>query len=821
MQLPIHSNPTKPTKTTGRKKDHKNRSFDVWARAPYNFVPLPEMVIPSSIVPLDTFKGNTGWVKCELVTKTPMYVRGMMLSEDFRNYSEHVFYQLPQDAKERRASFFTQGDNYPRLPGSTLRGMLRAIIEIITYSKVQPVSEEPIVYRAVADGENTALGRHYKAQIDQSRVRAGYMEKSGSDWYIRPAKPIEGWPFGVIRVAEGEQPRGETLSSLRQRLSGSRWKECRNAYEVNAAGGKIRKFGYEFSAIEPGNQYVLVITDKTPGLRVSKKHPEKGTGKNQYIFGKPDLEAQPIEVPYDLVNRYREQLSEAQEELLGPGGVLRENQPVFYLTDGSGKLIFFGHARCFRLPYLKSPADLLPYDHCDNGRIDMAEAMFGFVRSSKVQQRQLSAYAGRIQVEDGICSLTMRDASLPLEHNCNPKFPWFTPRILSSPKPTTFQHYLVQDAERGHEPDCPQDLAFYDTPSPQETVIRGSKLYWSKGEILADSDWQFRNGESKKKGCEDLLDQFRKQLTGLIPIRPGVSFTFYLHFQNLRDEELGALLWALELPPGCCHKLGMGKPLGLGSVQLSIKEFCVSKRESRYQRLFENDHWALDEEKVSLDEEKTSVDHFKNKFERYITRSIIGREDKLTVLPRIQTLLKLLEFPGPDPNWTRYMEIERSEEYDGFVVNEYSRRPVLPDPHHIIGGDPSRHPKPCSDSQTSKEADLQLLSTPTDVTESASLSNPQKIVSVERAKRKAVKDTSVSKLSSINDLSPGLYVEAVIFEVAGDLYKCDIGLGRKFYGQLRKKNATRSLKIGERVVVKIKSVPLTKHAELTMKSVNR
>jgi hypothetical protein len=450
--------------------------------------------------------------------------------------------------------------------------------------------------------------------------------------------------------------------------------------------------------------------------------------------------------------------------------------------------------------------------HRDNSIIDMAEAMFGFVRPSKVEQGQLSAYAGRILVEDGICSLTMTEASLPLDCNRNPKFPWFTPQVLSQPKPTTFQHYLVQDAERGHEPDCPQDLAFYDTPSPEETVIRGSKLYWSKKETLADNEWQFRNGKATRKDCEDLLDQFQKQLTGIIPVKPGVSFTFYVRFYNLRDEELGALLWALDLPPGHCHRLGMGKPLGLGSVQLRIEEFWVSKRESRYQQLFENDYWALGEE-------RSAIKHFKSKFEMYITRLIAGYEGQLASLPRIKTLLKMLEFPGPDPNWTRYMEIEREQE-DEFTVNEYSRRPVLPDPHHIVCGDPTRHSRPCSDPQTSKETDSQLASSLfTTSTSSALPLNLQKVEPIKRSRRKVEKDTSITKLSSVNELSPGLFVEARVLEVTGDIYKCDIGLGKNHFGQLRKKNATRALEVGDCVVVKIKSVPQTYNAELTMKGV--
>lgn len=42
-----------------------------------------------------------------------------------------------------------------------------------------------------------------------------------------------------------------------------------------------------------------------------------------------------------------------------------------------------------------------------------------------------------------------------------------------------------------------------------------------------------------------------------------------MEFENLAPLELGALLYALELEEGMAHRLGYGKPFGLGSVVLS------------------------------------------------------------------------------------------------------------------------------------------------------------------------------------------------------------------------------------------------------------
>jgi len=48
------------------------------------------------------------------------------------------------------------------------------------------------------------------------------------------------------------------------------------------------------------------------------------------------------------------------------------------------------------------------------------------------------------------------------------------------------------------------------------------------------------------------------------------EFHFEIHFENLREWELGLLISTLRLEKGLAHKLGMGKPLGFGSVEIGI-----------------------------------------------------------------------------------------------------------------------------------------------------------------------------------------------------------------------------------------------------------
>ena len=52
----------------------------------------------------------------------------------------------------------------------------------------------------------------------------------------------------------------------------------------------------------------------------------------------------------------------------------------------------------------------------------------------------------------------------------------------------------------------------------------------------------------------------------------------YSSFENLTDEELGVLIYAIELEDGLLHKIGKGKAFGLGSCKIEIKEFLLENK---------------------------------------------------------------------------------------------------------------------------------------------------------------------------------------------------------------------------------------------------
>lgn len=647
---PRHHNPT------------KKRRDRFWAHAPYNFVPLPERVVTfdGEIPGHNVYTGHTGYINCMLETRSPLYTRCAVDPEFFAKWSENIREMMKNDSeREQYAQFFHLEDvELPVIPGSSLRGMMRSLVEIVGFGKVQWITGDPLFFRAI--GDSTSLGNYYRSRMvreDGYRrstplVRAGYMVNRGSRWFIRPAQTIEDTSFA--RIHRDKIPEGI-----------ERWHDCKNAYCLWA---KLGKFDYQ--SVRGGFLHLKY----TPVLESSPKavpnylkvvlaySGEMNSKKREVVVFPPDTKAKLIEISDDLLRAYRDQVTQGQQKILGPQGVLKPDQPIFYLIE-NGRLVFFGHSMLFRLPYESSPIDFVPDKLRSLDSVDIAEAMFGFVPQSKNDTRQ--ARAGRIYFSDAHLEPNQRNVWLKQE----------APKILSGPKATTFQHYLTQQVpdevdsgkrdKRGH-PKMELRLDHYASPPPHETTIRGHKLYWHQGSVELREVQE--NGEVDWKTDT--------QHTSFKPVNAGITFSFRIYFESLRDFELGALIWALTLPGEAdkdyCHSLGMGKPLGLGAVKMTPTLY-LSDRTARYTELFAGSNWNLGEKQES------NLQQFVRAFETFVIEGLDSRERgqarSLKEVERIKMLLKMMEWPGPDRSLTEYMKIE--------PTNEYRERPVLPDPLHI------------------------------------------------------------------------------------------------------------------------------------------
>jgi CRISPR/Cas system CSM-associated protein Csm3 (group 7 of RAMP superfamily) len=97
-------------------------------------------------------------------------------------------------------------------------------------------------------------------------------------------------------------------------------------------------------------------------------------------------------------------------------------------------------------------------------------------------------------------------------------------------------------------------------------TIRGRKFYRHQLDGVLTRLGQKQDGQNKT----------------VQPVDKGAVFTFTVEYVDLRPAELRLLLYALVLEETMWHKVGMGKPIGLGSVQLEVTEWLRIDRRARY-----------------------------------------------------------------------------------------------------------------------------------------------------------------------------------------------------------------------------------------------
>lgn len=650
------------------------------ALAPYNFVPLPEQVVlAEDQEPLDQSVYHaerfTGRIVCTLITASPLFVRCGLTPEQLA---------AGQEAKALPEFFFTEAPDMPVIPGSSLRGMLRALVEIAAYGKLDRVTDRPrFFFRAVAAPREDLLQEPYsKAMGNFGRnVVAGYLEREGNDWYIRPAKRVQSLAF--IKVKEWDKKTGrqiipETLVYKRLKEEGyaPQYVPCTFTIRRGQRGIMVDQIGPP-GAVKGGIEGVMVTSGNM--LETDQAGRRGRLERTSHTIVSKETEQTRLPISPQAVEDYRASLTEFQKSppFDEQWGALVVGRPIFYLEPGRGEreVSAFGHSPNFRLPFrfpdsarAASPRDFVPEELRRDAITDLAEAIFGFVRGSRKGTQQEQARAGRVFVGDAVLEPGQDDVWLSERP--------FTPHILGSPKPTTFQHYLVQPGGARRE------LKHYASRPGEETAVRGHKLYWHKG-----------SNPALALPPEKLQKVNDTQTTTLRPVRAEVSFRFTVHVENLSQVELGALLWVLRLgsDPAYCLKLGMGKPLGMGAVRLKHQLF-TSQRAERYAQLFDGAGWASGEARLSDEDQDAAVDAF----EAYVLKHSGEGEHypSLRDTLRMRCLLALLSWPGPLPEQTRYLEIERPVR-EGFIsaaqqvryndptVNEYKDRPVLPLPTQV------------------------------------------------------------------------------------------------------------------------------------------
>ena len=304
--------------------------------------------------------------------------------------------------------------------------------------------------------------------------------------------------------------------------------------------------------------------------------------------------------------------------------------PCFYVAErrgGKTTVKHFGHGKYYRIPYRKTIADHVPLKVRSDKVADLADMIFG----------RTEMWGSRVFFEDAVHT----DNAGTLEA-ANMK-------LLLAPKPTSFQLYLEQPKNA-----TVHNVFHWDKNSD----IRGYKLYWHQSN--SENRWKLNGIDNNSKKIQ--------------PLAEGNTFKGRIRFNNLSSVELGALLSVFDLEKknsNICYKLGMGKPLGLGSVSIKAKLHLFNEQ-LRYGTMFEGDDLAAGD-----GDAEQQWNNLVAQFTRYRERNFSQRGQMNYALTDLKTMLNF-NIGSKQKDWSNKMA------YMPVGDDRYKNRAVLNSPGNYV-----------------------------------------------------------------------------------------------------------------------------------------
>ncbi|MCK9396913.1 MAG: TIGR03986 family CRISPR-associated RAMP protein, partial [Methylobacter sp.] len=224
------------------------------------------------------------------------------------------------------------------------------------------------------------------------------------------------------------------------------------------------------------------------------------------------------------------------------------------------------------------PPELLPFNE-NRKKISPSELLFGFVQANKDGSKaddKAQAFAGKVRISAGtILEYPKNEANL-LEQEV-------TLKALSTPKPPSPALYFRTNNDSDSTYIDKQEL------EPSTHTAKGRKYYLhalrtddNKVQMLNNQGQIAHAGKIEfpwKTHDENDNPRLKAKIR---PITAETEFEFSLDFNNLTEWELGLLCYALRPTDSFRHRIGMGKPLGLGSVKIDIMALQTIDRQQRY-----------------------------------------------------------------------------------------------------------------------------------------------------------------------------------------------------------------------------------------------
>jgi CRISPR-associated protein (TIGR03986 family) len=507
--------------------------------APYNFVPLANWVhVPdwakrvSHDLPFRD--GLCGHLDVTITAHSPVLVgRDHRPGEDA--CPEHPGqvhpYQLP--------------DGRYALPGTALKGMVRNVVEIATFSRMAMVDDQRLGVRDLTPGARPIYGNRMTSTVGantyQAKSKAGWLtfDSTSNAWFIEPCDYARVERHDLLAYRPGAWVVINNRPTAAQKYAA--WAPTPLAVRFTAGPPTAHPHSQgRFLVYRKATALGIGTTD---GVLVFTGQPSPRKHLEFVFFGSAGA---PIQIPDPVFRGFldiHDQKTENAPRSAWDEWRAATRVPVFWLDDGHGGVASLGLAMMYKLAYSHSLHDAIDNtskDHLNERALDMATLLFG-----RVGEKPEDCLRGRVSIQHAVADGTLQPQALPAT-------------ILNGPKPTYYPNYIRQPRAQNNR--IPEKQG-YTTLMEPGCELRGWKRYPARP--LEQVHPQTLTGEQAQNNTVQVQ---------LHPLPEGSRFKSRISIHNLKRVELGALCWALTWGDQAAlrHGLGMGKPFGYGQISIAI-----------------------------------------------------------------------------------------------------------------------------------------------------------------------------------------------------------------------------------------------------------
>ena len=573
------------TKFGGNK--HKSKEPVKVKQYPYNFVSLKDEkdVVYKGERKLGT---NTGKLVCKLVNKTPLFIMG----------------KSEQDNKGHTEEWFCREKGITIIPGSSLKGVIRNIIDVLTNSVIRNVEDEKLEQRMGAGKFESVFG------IIES------LPENGKKGIIVEAEKIKVKTKDKIEVGNKKfkfEDRGQEFSRKYSYKDGliERVKLKDSIYNLKETEIKIKpgvtiveklinnskEYKNYLTGNENGVQGVLWFSSPIYGKIHEKLLIPKKNGR-KFEFSKEEYE------DFKYIIKQRAERIKNGKDINSSTFYYDKNleigDPLLFEVKDGKMAEHLAFSEIPRLRYQFSPFDLVPEEFRPGDSLEnlsFSERLFGTTgdntKKDEEKKDELVALSGRVFFRDA------KNYESKMIDNGNP----VTLKAFGEPHPTLTTFYL-DNLERDYNEN-------------KEISIRGRKFYWHHKDKIGVPFSKYRKTIEMPKDKNGQNKFAYNSSLELMDINN--EFEFDVNFENLTDEELGVLIYAIELEDGLLHKVGKGKAFGFGSFKIEIEEFILENKDKYKDFLIEpfekeskkEDYINKAKEKRYFDENRKNIKELK------------------------------------------------------------------------------------------------------------------------------------------------------------------------------------------------------------------